>query len=597
VGRGAHRISAGVRRRTLAHIVVARRPALGACSPDVRGHQLGRPPAAGRRALAIAAGLALAGCGGGPGGPDGGAGPDATPTPDAACTAPVAADPLLPQRQACGFAAGAGAADTVGLDEAARAALPIQHVIVVMKENRSFDHLLGGLAALQPDAETPPAGFTNPDPHGSPVAPFHLHTTCLAQDPLHQWNAMHDEVDGGAMDGFATTEGANAGTDGWDVLGYYDQTDLPFYYWLASTYALADHYFPSVQSGTYPNRDYLLLGTSGGVYSTGFTIWPDPTLRSIFDELDDAGVTWGVYADAGDEPFEGALDDPDHYWTPQHVYGTTDDLLAQLAGGTLPQVVFIDAREGVSDEHPPADVQVGEAWTRRLYEAVVASPAWSSTVMLLTWDEAGGYADHVAPPDGCVARPADTDFFELGPRVPLIAISPWARRHYVAKPVKEHTSITRFIEAVFGLPALTARDANSDALLDMFDFGCAPAPVPDAPPAGVGGCRGPGLTTDKAAYASGEPITITFENGPGHARDWIGVYPRGATVQAVSTAWGYVGGGVHTASSGVTDGQVTLDAGSENNAGGWPLTSGHWVAYFLVDDGYTYVASVSFTVL
>src|SRR4029077_2328632 len=123
-------------------------------------------------------------------------------------------------------------------------------------------------------------------------------------------------------------------------------------------------------------------------------------------------------------------------------------------------------------------------------QAVVASPLWSSLALVWVFDEAGGFADHVAPPHSCVAAPSESKFFELGIRVPMVVISPGARRHYVSHVVHEHTSVTRFIETVFDLPALTARDANSDALLDMFDFGCpAITSVPDAPPAGKGGCK------------------------------------------------------------------------------------------------------------
>ncbi len=181
-------------------------------------------------------------------------------------------------------------------------------------------------------------------------------------------------------------------------------------------------------------------------------------------------------------------------------------------------------------------------------------------------------------------------FFELGTRVPLIAISPWARRHHVAHGLKEHTSITRFIEAVFALPALTARDANSDALLDMFDFTCAPAPAPAAPAAGRGGCA-TRVTLDATAYAVGQPIVASFVGGTGNAKDWIGVYPRGVPPHPGSTIWAYIGGG-HTASAAPFDGSVTLGAGS----GSWPLAAGAWTAYYLVDDGYTYLASFDFDV-
>jgi phospholipase C len=515
--------------------------------------------------------------------------PDLTPpAPDLApsCPSAPAPDPLAAQRASCSFAAGALPAATLG----PVGALPIRHIVVVMKENRSFDHLFGGLAARQPAAEIFPPGFTNPDSSGQPVAPFHLGTTCVANDPDHQWQAMHAQVDSGKMDGYVTSAAASTGSDGHFAVGYYDETDLPFYYFLADTFAIADHYFPAVRSGTFPNRDYLLLGTSDKVTATQYTVWPDPTLPSLFDRLDAAQVSWGVFAD--DHPLEETLNDPAHDWETLHPWKSVQTLLDEFAADTVPSVVFVDGTENIQDEHPTADLQVGEAWTKRLYDAAIASAAWPSTVLLLTYDESGGFFDHVPPPsNACVARPVDSAFFELGTRVPLLAVSPWARRHYVSKSVHSHTSITRFVEAVFGLPALTARDANSDGLLDLFDFACAPSPLPAAPAAGTGGCKGPTIALSKTSYAVGEAVVVSFTNGPGNAKDWIGVYPKGTSPHPGSTIWQYVNG-THTATTGVTQGTVQLGAGS----GTWPLTVGQWMAYYLVNDGYTSIASVEFDV-
>jgi phospholipase C len=273
-----------------------------------------------------------------------------------------------------------------------------------------------------------------------------------------------------------------AGGDGHFVMDYYDGTDLPFYYFLANTFAIADHHFPSVRSGTWPNRDYLMLGTSDGVRKTyGGT--PDPSLPTIFTQLDGIGVSWGVYCDG--EAFEGTLG-----WVMSHAgFSTYEDFLAKLADGTLPQVTFVDARENKDDDHPPADVQYGEAWSRKVYQAARNSPLWPTLALIFTYDEAGGFYDHVPPGNSCVARPKDSEFFELGVRVPLVVISPWARRHYVSHVQHEHTSMLRFIQLLFDLPALTARDANSNALLELFDFTTPPASVPDAPEAGTGGCK------------------------------------------------------------------------------------------------------------
>ncbi|HVV48490.1 MAG TPA: alkaline phosphatase family protein [Polyangia bacterium] len=396
-------------------------------------------------------------------------------------------DPLTARRAACAFAAGALPTETLPITEAQRAAIPIRHVVIVMKENRSFAHLLGALGASGQAAVTDvPASFTNPDEAGAAVAPFHLDTTCVGVNPGHQWDAMHQQVDRGAMDGFVKSAAKSTGTDGHLVMGHYAASDLPFYYWLADTFAINDRHFASARSGTWPNRDFLLLGTADGVRCS-YCGLPEPSTPTLFDALDTVGATWGAYTDG--EPFDGTLG-----WTAPHpgLY-PFKDFLAALADGTLPDVAFVDGVPNVEDEHPTADLQAGEAWTRAIYEAAVASPLWPELAMVWTYDEAGGFADDVPPPNAaCVARPEnprDAPFFELGVRVPLAVISPYARPHFVSHVAQEHTAITRFIEVVFGLPALTARDANSDALLDLFDF-TAPALLvpPVAPDAGTGGC-------------------------------------------------------------------------------------------------------------
>ena len=519
---------------------------------------------------------------------------DAAPT----CPSPLKVDPLRTQREACAFHAGDHVTATVGITEAARAAIPIKHIIVVMKENRSFDHMLGALKKTQPDADVADTTFTNKDKSGTAVAPFHQPTTCVGYDPDHQWAAMHTQVNGGKMDGFVTSAASSTGGDGHFVMGYYDEKDLPFYYFLANTYSISDRHFPAARTGTFPNRDYLLLGTSDNVQATQYVVWPSPTLPTIFDELDTAGVTWGVYAD--DHPLEETLNNPAKNWEKTKPWSPVSKLIDAFKNDAVPSVVFVDGTENGQDEHPTANVQIGEAWTKQIYDAAIASKAWSSTAILLTYDEAGGFADHVPPSEtACLARPQDSAFHELGPRVPLMAISPWARRHFVSHVPSDHTSITRLIETVFDLPALTARDANSDPLLDMFDFECAPAPIAAPPSSGVNGCGGSAtVTVDKTSFASGESITVHFSGGPGNPKDWIAVYPRTSPVQQGSTAWQYCASGTHTApGQGVTSGTITLDATSVNNASAWPLAAGSsWTAYYLVNDGYTSVGSVQFDI-
>jgi phospholipase C len=410
-----------------------------------------------------------------------------TPEPSIAITdAGATAD----DRAACKYNAGTKATDTLGISAATLKKIPLEHVVVMMKENRSFDHLFGKLGKGQPDSEPIPADFSNLDADGNAVAPFHLETTCEPIDPGHQWDEMHAQVSGGKMDGFVTSAASTASpgpSDGHFAMGYYEESDLPFYYFLAKTYALADRHFPSVRSGTWANRDYLYCGTSDGVKNTLSDGFPGPSVQTIFDIMDAQGVTWGVYAD--NAPLSFALG-----WGLTHRgVHPVQELIDGFGSGTLPSVVFVDGRLNVEDDHPPADVQVGEAWAKQIYDAAVGSALWEKTALIFTFDEGGGFFDHVPPPDdACVARPGndkDADFFELGVRVPLVAISPWARRHTVSHVRHEHTSITRLIELVFDLPAMTKRDANSDALLDLFDFEQdISKPLPAPPNPGTGGC-------------------------------------------------------------------------------------------------------------
>lgn len=392
-------------------------------------------------------------------------------------------------RESCTFDAGDKPTETLGISEAARATIPIKHIIVMMKENRSFDHVLGKLHEQgQPETEPIPAEFKNPTTQTATrfLSPVHATTTCWPNDIGHQWISMHLNVNGGKMDGFVLNARLSSPTDGQFALSYYEQSDLPFYYWLASTFALNDRHFASALSGTFPNRNFMLLGTNDGVRETGAG-YPKPETPTIFDLLDQAGVTWGVYTDR--TLLSGTLG-----WDYSHRNtGHFADFINALDGDTLPQVVFVDGKENEEDEHPTADMQLGEAWSRNVYEHARASRYWPALALIWTYDEAGGFFDHVPPPaELCNARPQDSDYREAGIRVPFVVISPWARAHHVSHTVQEHTAVTRLIETVFNLPALTARDANSNGLMEMFDFH-QPAllDVGPAPAAGTGGCVAP----------------------------------------------------------------------------------------------------------
>lgn len=393
-------------------------------------------------------------------------------------------DALEADREACTFEAGARVEETLGVDRAAASSIPITHVLVRMQENRSYDHYLGQLPRMgQPDAEAIPADFTAIGTDGADVAPFHLDSTCLEADPPHQWEAMNANWNFGAMDGFVTSAAVD-GSDGVYTMGYYDASDLPFVYWLASTFVVGDRNFSDSLGGTWSNRNFLYTGSAHGVKNTFDDVISDA--RTVFDELDAAGVPWAVYVDGG--------------WPRQDTLGWNDmtpgvrpfsELLERLADGTLEPVVFVDTAPGTAfDEHPPFDVQPGEEWTRMIYEAARQSPLWEQLALILTYDTAGGMLDHVPPPEACVPAAGEEDFDRYGLRVPLMIVSAWARPSYVSHVRHSHSSVLRFIELIHDLPALSARDANADALLDAFDFSCPPAfaEAPEAPAAGTGGC-------------------------------------------------------------------------------------------------------------
>ena len=412
-----------------------------------------------------------------------------------ACTA-VPADPTAAMRTACGFKAGAKVADSLGLDAKTRAALPIGHVVVVLKENRSFDEIFGALKLSRPDVDGIDEPFMNPDKNGMQFSSFHQTTTCPKEDPQHQWDNEHAAWNTGKMDGFITNAAANTTvngvatmSDGTYVMGTFDRSQLPFYYFLANTFALADNYHCDALAGTTSNRAFLLSGSSHGVKNTGTDLFPKNT-PVIMDALDAAGVTWGAYSDEN-FPFDGTLLPT---WDSTHKgVHRVKDFYAQAAAGTLPQVTFVDAGFNTLDEHPPADIQAGEAWTKHVYDAVTTSPLWlkdgKGIAMIYAYDENGAFADHAVPAKACVPGADAPDFDTYGMRVPMVLISPFARRGYVSHKLHSHASVLRLIETLHDLPAMSDRDANSDALLDMFDFGCAHPNFPTAPSAGTGGCK------------------------------------------------------------------------------------------------------------
>ncbi|MEZ4293939.1 MAG: alkaline phosphatase family protein [Polyangiaceae bacterium] len=410
---------------------------------------------------------------------------DVTAPPDA-----EAAD----KRDSCEYKAGMLPAETQGESRPNGKEIPVEHVLVMMMENRSFDHYFQKLPEYgQPDVEVAPPDFANPGVDGEPVPIFHDTSYCFV-DTNHGWGAVHQQVNGGAMDGFfATNEGhhdvpVNGTLDmisGARAMGYYDATDLPFYYWLANEFSIADHYHASVLGPTFPNRMYLYAASSlGNTYNT--IAEADATL---VDYLEERQIDWKIYA-TGTPGF--AIFISTHLKYAEEHLRSIDDYFADAAAGTLPQFAFIDpniGRDGVDtdDEHPPAMAPIGEALVASVVDALAKSPNWKDSALFLTYDEHGGLFDHVVPPKACPpddlplkVAPGDPEvpFDQLGIRVPMMVISPYAKKHHVSHAVYDHTSIVRFVEAKFVMPALSNRDANALAPWDMFDFDAAPHATP-----------------------------------------------------------------------------------------------------------------------
>jgi phospholipase C len=258
-------------------------------------------------------------------------------------------------------------------------------------------------------------------------------------------------------------------------MGYWGKFDQPFYYSLASTFPIADRYFSSVLGQTFPNRRYLLAATSLGMVDdtipSGY-----PANGTLFDALDAHHISWRNYYSTT----PSSLLFPVNYFAN---FGKKVVPLGQFfddaASGKLPGYCIIDPDYSTHSEENSQNVAVGEAFAAEVVEAVMSGPDWATTLLIWTYDEHGGYYDHVPPPP---AVPPDDippavppnevydGFGRYGFRVPCAVISPWARKNYVSHTLYDHTSICKLVETKWNLPAMTNRDANANDMLDMLDF-------------------------------------------------------------------------------------------------------------------------------
>lgn len=425
----------------------------------------------------------------GPAAPDAGppdaGGPDAAPPGyDGGVVVRIPEAEAEANRTACTYGRGDFAHRTIGEEYPIGDEIPIERFIILMQENRSFDHYFGTM----PGVEGFPAGYSNPDATGTAIEPYHTDEFCI-RDVAHSWNASHRQYNGGANDGFVVTNEPS----GHRGVGYLDGTDLPFYWDLAQTFAFSDHHHCSVLGPTFVNRLYFLGGSSVGRTTNG-AIDIDRVVDeyNIFMQLDRAGIEWRVYYQSVPASWGFYPGYALHPWRRDRSR-PIEEFWDDLAAGDLPPVIYIDPgfelenRIVATDEHPPANPQYGQAWVRDVVQAVMQSPVWTETAIVITYDEHGGFFDHVPPPDACAPGDhppdspgdyADDAFTRLGFRVPLFVVSPWSRAGYVSDRVTDLTSVLRLVQTRFDLPALTGRDANAWPLLDMFDFDAPPFMTP-----------------------------------------------------------------------------------------------------------------------
>src|ERR1700726_1777861 len=410
----------------------------------------------------------------------------------------------------------------------------IEHVVILIQENRSFDHYFGSYRGVRGFSDrnasfqqSDPANTTNPPVRT--LLPFHLDTSttnaACTHDITHDWVPQHQSWDNGAMDGFVSSRLAINSNDAVLSMGYYTRADIPYYYALADGFTICDNFFCSVMGPTDPNRLYTMAasldpdGKNGGpilqtIVTNRAAIYGRLTYTTMPEQLQARGISWKVYSSPDEAVLGGILSDNvlsyfKNFQDPASVLHQNGfgpqfpvDFLADVAFGNLPQVSWLVGSILTSD-HPPAPSLFGENILSLIVSALSANPAvWAKTVLFVTYDENGGFFDHVAPvtaplgtpgeyvtapaiPDPTViGSPAITGPIGLGFRVPTLIISPFSRGGFVSSDLFDHTSVLRFLETRFGaeVPNLSAwRRAAVGDLTSAFNFKAPDQSIPNLP--------------------------------------------------------------------------------------------------------------------
>jgi phospholipase C len=433
----------------------------------------------------------------------------------------------------CGGGAGTGTVVTPPTPAACSQLTDIEHVVILIQENRSFDHYFGSYRGVRGFSDQSMT-FQQPDPANTTSAPvgkllpFHLDTfttnAACTHDISHDWVPQHQSWDNGAMDGFVTSRLPINSNDALLSMGYYNRADIPYYYALADAFTICDNFFCSVMGPTDPNRLYTMAasldpdGINGGpilqTVANRTSVYGRLTYTTMPEQLQARGISWKVYSSPDENVAGGILSDNvlsyfKNFQNPasvlhQNAFGPQFpvDFLADVASGNLPQVSWLIGSVLTSD-HPPSPSVFGENIISLVMNALTANPSlWAKTLFLLTYDENGGFFDHVAPvtaplgtpgeyvtapavPDpNVIGSPPITGPIGLGFRVPMLIISPFSRGGFVSSDLFDHTSVLRFLETRFGaeVPNLSAwRRATVGDLTSALNFKNPDQSIPNLP--------------------------------------------------------------------------------------------------------------------
>lgn len=354
---------------------------------------------------------------------------------------------------------------------------PIKHLIVIMQENHTFDNYFG----TYPGADGLPANTQMPinpnDPSAGFVTPFHIGSYPI-QDLSHSSATFTAQYNDGQMNGFVSALNQRK-QNGKLAMGYYDGTDLPYYWNMADNYVLFDRLFSSARDGSFANHMYWVAAAPPATDNVRLSANAYDNFPTIFDRLEAQGISWKFYVQNYDPTITyrnlsaGGNRASQVVWVPllnidrfldnpslsKHIVDLSE-YYTDLKNGTLPAVAYI-APSGAS-EHPPGSLSSGQRFIKTLVQELMRSPYWTNSAFMLMYDDWGGWYDHVVPPQ--------VDAYGYGLRVPGLLVSAYAKKGYIDNTELDFTSILKFIEQNWGVKPLTSRDANANNFLDAFDF-------------------------------------------------------------------------------------------------------------------------------